>query len=267
MKKILLAIDDGHFPEGAFRFARTINEMEAITLCGVFLPELDFSEDINYTSVFIPLIENYAASSIQQSLQTFQDLCDQYNIHHIEHHDMKEDALKVLRKESLFADLLLLSSEKFYADLLYGPGGFLGSALHQSACPLVAVPENAAFPESVILTYDGSASSVFAIKSFAALFPKLCELKTMLLYGNAHDAPLPDASGIQELVQQHFPNVTTTAINTIPEKYFSTWLNDIPNPIVVSGAYGRSLLSRIFRRSFVEDTLRAHQVPVFIAHR
>ena len=56
-------------------------------------------------------------------------------------------------------------------------------------------------------------------------------------------------------------------IQTIPEKYFNTWLSEIPNPIVVSGAYGRSLLSRVFRRSFVEDTLRAHQVPVFIAHR
>lgn len=267
MKKILLAIDDGHFPEGAFRFARKINEMEAITLCGVFLPELDLSANISYTSVFIPLTENYAAASIQQSLQTFREYCTQYNIHHIEHHDLKEDAIKVLRKESLFADLLLLSSEKFYADLLYGPGGFLGSALHQSACPLIAVPENATFPESVILTYDGSASSVFAIKSFAGLFPQLCELNTLLLYGNTNEAPLPDASGIQELVQHHFPNATTAAMNTIPEKYFGTWLSEIPNPIVVSGAYGRSLLSRVFRRSFVEDTLRAHQVPVFIAHR
>ncbi|QJB30425.1 hypothetical protein HF329_03545 [Chitinophaga oryzae] len=267
MKKILLAVDNGHFPEGAFRFARKFNEMEAITLCGVFLPDLDYATSISYAPVLIPLTETYAMGSIQQSMQTFREYCNRDDIHYLEHHDVTETPLKVLRKESLFADLLLFSSEKFYADLLYGPGGFLGNALHETACPVIAVPENAAFPESVILTYDGSASSVFAIKSFAGLFPQLCELKTTLLYGGTGDSLPPDASGIQELVQHHFPHLTMEPIQTIPEDYFNTWLSEIPNPIVVSGAYGRSLLSRVFRRSFVEDTLRAHQVPVFIAHR
>ncbi|MBC9914835.1 hypothetical protein [Chitinophaga varians] len=267
MKKILLAVDDGHFPEGAFRFARKMHELEPITLCGVFLPELDLTANLNYTSLFIPLTENYAAISIEQSVQTFREYCRQYNIHHLVHHDLQEYALKLLRKESLFSDLMLLSSEKFYADLLFGPGGFLGSALHQSACPLIAVPEDAVFPESLILTYDGSASSVYAIKSFAWLFPQLCSLKTTLLYSHTDGAPPPDTGGIMELVQYHFPNLSTGSINTIPERYFNTWLSDIPHPMVVCGAYGRSLLSRVFRRSFVEDTLRAHQVPVFIAHR
>ncbi|WP_212003600.1 hypothetical protein [Chitinophaga sp. HK235] len=267
MKKILLAIDDGHFPEGAFEFARQMNEIEPIVLCGVFLPEMNLSVDIGYGSSFIPLTENYGAASIQESMVTFKEYCERYNIHHLVHHDVSEFALKVLHRETRFADLLLLSSEKFYADIVARPGGFLDNALHQSECPLIVSPENLAFPESIILTYDGSASSVFAIKSFAMLFPQLCSRKTMLLYAQSDKSSVPDTDSILELVQHHFSNLDAQAVNMIPEKNFNTWLGGVGKPIVVSGAYGRSQISRFFRHSFIADTLKAHQVPVFIAHR
>ena len=36
---------------------------------------------------------------------------------------------------------------------------------------------------------------------------------------------------------------------------------------LVCGAFSRSLVSQIFRQSFVEDVLRDHKIPVFISHR
>lgn len=267
MKKILLAIDDGHFPEGAFEFARRMNEQEPIVLCGVFLPELDFAADISYTSVFVPLVENYAAASIQQSIDTFKEYCTRYNINYLIHRNMGQFALKTLHHESRFADLLLLSSEKFYADMISGPDSFLNNALHQAECPLIVSPEKVDFPESIILTYDGSASSVFAIKSFAMFFPWLCLRKTLLLYATSkEDTEIPYSPDIMELVQHHFVNLDVQAVNTVPEKYFNTWLSEIGKPMVVTGAYGRSQLSRFFRHSFITDLLKIHRVPIFVAH-
>ncbi|MBC9928990.1 hypothetical protein [Chitinophaga qingshengii] len=267
MKKILLAVDDGNFPEGAFEFARQMNEQEPIVLCGVFLPELNFTADISYTSIFVPLVENYAAASIQRSIDTFKEHCTRYNINYLIHRNVEEFALTTLHRESRFADLLLLSSEKFYADMLTGPDSYLNSALHQAECPLIISPEKPDFPESIILTYDGSASSVFAIKSFATLFPWLCRRKTLLLYATNKDTDVPYSSDIMELIQHHFANPDVQAVNTVPEKYFDTWLSEIGKPMVVTGAYGRSQLSRFFRHSFITDLLKTHRIPVFVAHR
>ena len=39
MKKILIAFDGTHFSDGAFEFARRVNELQPILLTGVFLPQ------------------------------------------------------------------------------------------------------------------------------------------------------------------------------------------------------------------------------------
>ena len=41
MKKILLAFEGSHFSEGAFEFARKLNELSPVQLTGVFLPQIE----------------------------------------------------------------------------------------------------------------------------------------------------------------------------------------------------------------------------------
>ena len=48
---------------------------------------------------------------------------------------------------------------------------YLKDALHASECPVLVVPEKFDFPESNILAFDGSESSVYAIKQFVYMFP------------------------------------------------------------------------------------------------
>jgi hypothetical protein len=268
MKKILLVVEGDNFPNGAFEFARKMNEQEPILLTGVFLPELDMISLPRYTAVFIPLIETYAAASLEKSIATFKQQCARHSIHFNIHNNLPELGLPELQKESRFADLLLLGHEKFYGDLsIYGTNEFLGGILHQTECPVVVIPEQFSFPESVILAYDGSSSAAYAIRSFTYLFPQLCNRRTILVYSSATAEEMPEMDRIMELAGHHFSNLTFQLLNADPKKYFGTWLTEIKNPIVVSGAYGRTGLSRTFKHSFVYKIMHEYNVPVYIAHR
>ncbi|WP_301923889.1 hypothetical protein [Ferruginibacter sp.] len=37
--------------------------------------------------------------------------------------------------------------------------------------------------------------------------------------------------------------------------------------ILVSGSYGRSGISQIFKNSFIQNIIAEHRLPVFIAHK
>ncbi|MFY0255361.1 hypothetical protein ACDQ55_15550 [Chitinophaga sp. 30R24] len=267
MKKILLAIDGENFPEGAFEFVCKMNEHEPVLLSGVFLPQL-IAGNIRYTSVFVPLIENYSTTAMEQSITIFKESCQRNNITFTVHNNLHDFALVELKKETRFADLLLLGSEKFYSNLNpNGPNKFLQDALHKTECPVIAAPEKFTFPENVVLTYDGSASSAYAIKYFTYIFPQLCNKPTILVFNNVKKTKdIPEFDEIRELATYYFTNLTIQLLNADPKKYFGTWLSDIKNPIVVSGAYGRSNISRAFKHSFISEIINEHKVPLFIAH-
>ncbi|HYM95517.1 MAG TPA: hypothetical protein VET23_15365, partial [Chitinophagaceae bacterium] len=123
------------------------------------------------------------------------------------------------------------------------------------------------FPSSNLLTYDGSEASVYAIKQFAYLFPEFTDNKTILIYiKEKGEKELPEQVSIEELAARHFKDLTLLRLEANPKKYFSSWLLENKGGILISGAFGRSALSRSFRKSFVTETIREHKLPVFIAH-
>lgn len=273
MKKILLSFDGNHFSPAAFEFARNMNTYEPILLTGVFLPPADFTGAHSYSYVgnaayLVPLVENRDPKLIQESIDKFEEQCLQNGIEFRVHQDSSAYALQELKKESRFADLMIIGSEKFYENLgLETPNDYLKDALHNTECPVIVTPENVLFPESVVLAYDGSKSSVYAIRSFAALFPQLCHKKTILLYAEQKPGEgIPQEKLIREFATNHFNDIIFHEMDADPKKYLNTWLSEIEKPILVSGAYGRSGLSQTFRRSFITNVVERHSVPVFIAH-
>jgi len=267
MKKVLLVTDGESFSEGAFEFARKMNEQIPILLSGVFLPQLEFIHNMDDTSAFVP-ITTFNTSS-KQSIEIFKQQCIRYNIEFNIHNKLSGYALPELSKETRFADLMILGSEKLHGAMnLYGPYEYLNEALHHSECPAIVVPEKFTFPESVVLTYDGSASAAYAIRSFTYLFPQLCSRRALLIYGSEkNETEIPEADNILELVAHHFPNLVIQRLDVNPKKYFSTRLADINHPILVTGAYGRSAFSRSIKKSFISDIIQEHQLPIFIAHK
>ncbi len=274
MKKVLIAFDEKHFSEGAFEFARHLNELKPILLAGVFLPQVIYANLWNYTdamggATLIPLIDQRDTEAIQKNIERFEALCKKNNIEYRIHRDFYDFSLPELTKETRFADLLILGSETFYESLGSNKiNDYLKEALHHAECPVILVPEKFTFPKSNVLSYDGSESSVYAIKQFAYLFPELCNQETVLVFAsdNAKE-DFPEEDYIKELAARHFEDLTFFKLEADPKKYFNTWVSEKNGAMLISGAFGRSLVSQLFKKSFIMNIIADHQLPLFIAHQ
>lgn len=274
MRKILLVFDGLNFSEGAFEFARRLNEKNQILVTGVFMPQVDFANLWSYAgaasgAITIPLIEDDEAKEIENNIERFKQLCEKSKIEYRVHKDFYAFALPELKRESRFADLIIIGSEKFYANIgVNGPNDYIKDALHDAECPVLVVPEKFNFPESNILSYDGSESSVFAMKQFAYLFPEFVKNPTLLVYAkNESEEEIPNVAYIEELAARHFPDLKIVKLHLDPKEYFGAWISEKKNSILVSGSFGRSSLSRVFRKSFIKDVIKDHKLPIFITHR
>ena len=275
MKKIILAFDGTHFSEGAFEFARRVNELQPVLLTGVFLPQTQlanlwsYADGAGISGSFIPMLEDSESALVQKNIDRFEKLCQGNGIDYRIHKDFFDFAIPELKKESRYADLLILGSETFYENIgTDSPSDYLRDALQDVKCPVLLVPEKFDFPESIILAYDGSDDSVYAIKQFAYLFPELTNRNALLVYANTDaEEDFPDKIQIEELAARHFSNLTLFKLDVRPKKYFSTWIMEKKSAMLVSGSYGRSGLSQLFKKSFVKEVIADHRLPVFIAHK
>ena len=274
MKKIILASDGTEFSEAAFDFAQQLNELEPILLTGIFIPQLSYASLWSYTNALggpavLPLIDQDENEAIQKNILHFENLCQRNGITYRVHKDFTDFALPEIRKESRFADLLLLSSERFYHNILGDDEiEYIVETLQKVECPVLVVPEKFQFPAKNVLAYDGGASSVYAIKQFTYLLPQLCNLETTVLTINKdEDTEMPHEPELKELLHQHFKHVNFLKLGTASRKSFSDWMQAQKNSLVVGGSFGRSTLSQMFRKSFLRDVISEHKLPVFIAHK
>ena len=77
---------------------------------------------------------------------------------------------------------------------------------------------------------------------------------------------IPDERNIIELVSQHFQNIKVYKLHKDRED-FKVWLEGEHSSLLVSGSFGRSAISLVFKESFVNDIISSHKIPVFIAHK
>ena len=122
---MLLAFDGKHFSEGAFEFARSINELNPVLLTGVFLPQVNYANlwtcaDGMNGPIFVPFVEGENDEAAAANMERFENLCKKNNIDYRVHKDLTDLTLPGLRKESRFADLLIIGSESFYENLTPG---------------------------------------------------------------------------------------------------------------------------------------------------
>ena len=272
MKKIIIACDGPHFSEGAFEFARRINDMQTILLTGVFLPRMEYVGDYSYADGVMgpfvsPVLEDEDLTAMELSVQNFERLCQRNGIEYRIHRYLSGYSPAELRKETRFADLMIIGSEAFFKNLgVRDPNEFLKKTLFETECPVLIIPEKFEFPDSNILAFDGSESSVYAIKQFAYLFPELSQNNTLLVYADEQKA-MPDESFIEELAARHFSDLTLFRLSINPKKEFSSWIRRKQGSILVCGGFGRTSFSQFLKKSFVSDVIRDHQIPVFISHK
>jgi hypothetical protein len=274
MKKILLALDGAHFPEGAFELASEWYRKEPLLVTGVFLSPIDVSKIVTYTGLeAVPMmpsvVEAEYGAEVTENIRLFEEKCLAEGLEYRIHNDSDNLPLASLIQESRFADLILLSRESFFANInKEQPNEYMQELLKKSECPVLLIPDQYESPERILLLYDGEASSVFALKQFAYLFPELTKLPTTLLkVSKKPEEQLPNEEGIAELAARHFSDLTLYDMSLEDKSQLTNWLKEEEAAWVVMGAYGRSLLSTLFKKSFADELINDVRLPLFITHQ
>lgn len=274
MKKLIIALDGQHFPKGAFEFAKNINLTSKLLLAGVFLSPVDYSKVLAFTGMegvtMMPewLMRNDDDVLVNKNINSFKEACTNEGIEYRIHKDTDLMAISSLIEETRFADAMLISSDLFYVNVSKEqPNFYLEEVLKKSECPVMLVPEDYKEPGQILLAYDGSESSVFAIKQFAYVFPELTKKETVLLSILNHEDELPEYSLISELVSRHFPNLKLQSLHLKNKNDFTNWVMNNQDSFIVMGAFSRSIFSQLFKKSFATDVIHEIKMPIFISHK
>lgn len=277
MKKIVVALDAVVYNAHALDYAIGIAKRSGGMILGVFLHDISYM----YVPTAVDLIPIQYSDIIQQEhddneklklhLKLFNDKCNQENIKHKAHIYNGENILDFLVNESVFADILVMDEQMSFAHVASNNiSSFLTDVLSDAHCPVLIVPENPALVENVFLCYDGTPSSVYAIKMYAYLFPAWSQKTTTLIsFNKTSSNHLKDSENIKDLLHQHFPYLIIDveySMKTDAEiaDFFKLYGN---NGFIVMGAYGRNSISRLFKRSLADTIIKKNRLPIFITHQ
>jgi nucleotide-binding universal stress UspA family protein len=276
MKKILAAFDGTKYSEGASKYAIEIAKLTESLLIGVFVQDMRY---LNFTYAYAwdqPFIDFNAIESSQKeerekidlNIQLFHRACNEQGIHHKVHLD-KGVPLQSIMDESAFADFIIIDSHTSFfslGDKNISP--FLKDLLSDSHCPVLIVPHEYKPFDKVVLCYDGSPSSVFAIKMFSYLFPNMNDLETVILTVNEKSSThVKEGWNFKDLIRVHYGDASYEVLKGDAEAKLLEYLKvNGESSLVVMGAYGRNTLSRLFHQSVSNRIIQEINVPVFITH-
>lgn len=279
MLKIIAAFDGLSFSQSTMEYAIHFTRELNAHLSGIFLDDplrRSFSiydiiteEDAVTAPSKIEKLEKIDTETRLKSAQLFEKRCQRAKIKFYVEHDT-HIAIQDLLNETIFADLLIINiHETFsrYADSL--PTTFIHDLLKGAHCPVLVVPDSFQEIENLIVLYDGSPSSVFAVKMFTYLFPEIDPVKTEILSLAKKGTPreTPDKSMMENWVKWHFSSV---GYRTFSEDSSPTIIEEIesrsPNTMIIAGAYHRNSVSMLFHHSFADQFMKKCRLPLFIAH-
>lgn len=272
MKKLLVPFEGTAFHQELLEFVGELNQRSRVLLAAVFVPHMDYAQlwttpgGVISTS-FVPPEEN-EDQVVKKNSGRISRFCNEHCIDYHLHEDRFDFALGAIRKETRFADLLLLSSGHFFEAINgHQPNAYMKEVLDHSECPVLLLPEEPKLPKEVILAYDGSASAAFAIRQYIYLFPELSKVSTTLVYVGDHPDGIPEEPLVRELCEPHFTNFHVMQLHMQAATFCDTWIKEMQSPWLVAGAFGRPEWSQLIKHSFIRRLIREHTVPVFVAHR
>jgi nucleotide-binding universal stress UspA family protein len=142
------------------------------------------------------------------------------------------------------------------------------NVLHHVHCPVLVVPKKFNPIEKLVFLYDGSASSVHAIKMFNYILPGMSKLETKLLSakGGTSSMHLADNKLIREWTKRHYPEIEYQILKGYENEIATMLKAEAPGILIVAGSYHRSSFSMWFHQSMADILMKDVRVPIFIAH-
>jgi hypothetical protein len=275
-KKILLAMEGNRFSTSTLKYGIEIAKETNSLLVGVFLRDLKyagyaypiiFDQPFVDTGVYSKFLKE-EKEKIDANIKIFNDRCSKEGIAHKVHLD-EAAPIEGIIHESAYADLIIMDSKMNISDLLPdNPSSTLRDILVDAHCPIMIVPTSYQPIKNIILSYDGSHSSAFAVRMFSYIFPEWCDYKAFLVSVNQSKGNhLKENTNIRELMSRHYSDVTYEVMKGDVGKEMMKFMKyNYANSIVVMGAYGRNALSRLWRQSLANMIIKDIKVPVFISH-
>lgn len=279
MKKIIAAFDGLKFSNSTKDYAIHLAKISNAHLVGVFL------EDISYTSYKIyELVDIESTSTKKQSelnkkdeetrynaVKIFENACEKEGLNYTVHRD-KHYAIDELIHESIYSDVLIINSNEtliHYEEKT--PTRFIQHTLAKAHCPVIVVPDKYKTIEKIVLLYDGTSSSVYAIKMFSYIFPSLTGLpvEVVSVKNQNQSLHLTDNTLMKELMKRDYAKKIeyTVLKGEAPSEILSYIKAQHQNLLLVLGAYSRSGVSRLIDESMADILMKNIHVPLFIAHK
>lgn len=277
--KTFLAVFDGYqLNESTLEYALMLTKRANGHLVGVFLDSF-FYHNYNLSRVLntasdpdATLKELNEKEQLQrdESVYRFQTVCERTGISYSIHRDTSV-ALLELQHESMFADLIIVSErEKFTRTEQQHPSDFIKELLADVQCPVLVVPKHFRPFKQVVLLYDGSPSSLFAIKMFSYIFDHLTfPVEVLCVNESKNDlATIPGHLLIRDFIDLHFSSSIFNLLNGKAEEKILAYLAETnADKLIVLGAYRRSRFSRWFKPSLADSLMKELELPLFIAHQ
>ncbi len=277
MTKIIAAFDGLRFSESAMEYAIYLAQQSGADLTGVFLCESTRAGYAMYEALveqsvpgkaIVSEIDKTDVEVTNKAVEAFESSCSAAKINYIIHSDKKNPNTELLH-ETLFADLLIIDTHETFSYLeLSLPGRFIQNILHKAQCPVIVVPKKFTPIKKLALLYDGTVSSVHAIKMLDYILPWMKELETKLFYANheAGSSHLPDNKLLKEWMKRHYPKVEYKVVKGHEKELAATLAGENPGFLIVTGAYHRSSVSMWLHRSLADLLMNEIKAPIFIAH-
>lgn len=277
MNKIIAAIDGLKPSASTIAYAIELARQNEAHLVGILL------DDFTYTSYKIydlvkaegglvgsakRKFDHKDQKTRAQAAANFEIACQKAGITYNVHHD-KGYALQDLVKETVFADLLIIDArETLEHHAQKTPTDFIRDLLARSQCPVLVVPHLHKPVEQLVCLYDGEPSSVYALKLFHYVLPRLSAYRMKAIFVNWTGAGnhFPDDHLLKEWMKKHHETVEYLVLPGDPEAEILNYLgHQTGTPLVILGAYHRNRLSRWMKPSMADSLMKELKLPLFIA--
>jgi nucleotide-binding universal stress UspA family protein len=276
MEKLLFAVDNDPVDENAVDFACHLARLTQSRLTGIFLNEpVDEPEVVieshttggGMTSITIAEFdkESEQAAQHEENIAVFRDWAGKSGISFSIFLD-KGVPVAELGYETRYADLLLMSADTFSKVDEPIPSAFVKQMIHDSACPVILTPESFERIDNIVFCYDGSKSSLFAIKQFAYLFPQLRSQRVKVISLAAEPPQPQEQARLTQWLGYHYSDVEWIAQGAEAAEALFHYLLKKRDDFVIMGPYGHGLLTGFFEPDYETGTIRTTSLPIFIAH-
>ena len=276
MKKLLVILNGADAPTHVISSAIAIAKATNAMLHAVFLIPFvykaalayPFLNDLSLATMDVSgvSIEEENQALTNDNIQLFVDACDNAKVT-CKISSGHETPLEELIQHSAFADLVIADAKTDFASTISMPLTVsLSDLLTDAHCPVLLLQEEMRQPAEIILSYDGSFSSIHALKMFSYIFPEWRNVPARLL-SITPDKHLEYEEYIKDWLPRHFTNADITLLKGTVKKEITEVIREHEhNTLVVMGAYGRTAISRLFRKSLSNTVINDTKAALFISH-